>query len=163
MIKGLADHGLHMAYQLHLFVLKSYMSQLHLPCHRYKLFFVLPYCYYNLITLVPTRLTISTSSFWSRSPMRRMWAKQAVRFDLQLRRKDYLQINGFPNLVLVEQEDYPHALERKATGERVTSKVVIRQLAGRGQVWLLGRQHQLLSGRPGGRVTSQCLAIIMQG
>ena len=39
-IKGLADHGLHVTYQLHFFVLKSYMPWPHLRRHRYKLSFV---------------------------------------------------------------------------------------------------------------------------
>ena len=39
MIKESVDHGLHVTYQLHPFVLKSYMPQPHLPRHRYKLFF----------------------------------------------------------------------------------------------------------------------------
>ena len=72
MIKGPADHGLHVTYQLHPFVLKSYMLWLHLPCHRFELFFVPPYRRYDLISLVPTRLHISTSSFWNRSPTHRM-------------------------------------------------------------------------------------------
>ena len=38
-----------------------------------------------------------------------------------------------------------------------------QRLFGHGQAWLLGRQHQLLPSRPGGRVTSQYLAVIMQG
>ena len=38
-----------------------------------------------------------------------------------------------------------------------------QRLFGYGQAWLLGRWHQLLPGRPGGRVTSQCLAVTMQG
>ena len=63
MIKRPADHGLHVAYQLHPFILKSYMPWLHLPRHRYELFFVLPHCRYNLISLVLTRLHISTSFF----------------------------------------------------------------------------------------------------
>ena len=83
MIEGPADHGLHVTYQLHLFVLKSYMPRLHLPCHRYELFFVPPHRRYDLISLVPTRLHISTSSFWNRSPTRRMWA-EAVRLDRRL-------------------------------------------------------------------------------
>ena len=152
MIKGLVDHDLHVAYQLHLFILKSYMPQPHPPCHRYELFFVPPYRRYNLIALVPTRLLISTSSIWSRSSTCCMWAKQAVRFDLWLMRKDYLRINAFPNLVAVEREEYPYALQRKATGGGVINKVVKRRLARRGQAWFLGRQHQLLPGHPGGRV-----------
>ena len=44
MIEGLADHELHVTYQLHPFVLKSYMPRFHLPRHRYELFFVLPHC-----------------------------------------------------------------------------------------------------------------------
>ena len=163
MIKEPADHGLHVANDLHPFVLKSYMPQPHLPRHRYELFFIPPYHRYNLIALVPTRLPISTSFFWSRSPTYCIWAKQAVCFDPRLTREDYLQTNAFPNLVVVEREECPHALQRKATGGGATSKVVRRRLAGRGQAWLLGRQHQLLPGRPGGRVTSQCLAITMQG
>ena len=140
MIKGRADYGLHMAYQLHPFVLKSYMPQPYLPCHHYELFFVPPYCCYNLIAIIPSRLLISISSFWSRSLTRRMWVEQAVRFDFWLTRKDYLQINAFLNLVVVEQEEYPHVLQRKVIGGGVTSKVVRRRLARYGQAWLLGRQ-----------------------
>ena len=123
MIEGPADHGLHMTYQLHPFVLKSYMPRLYLSYHRYELFFVSPHRRYNLISLVPTRLSISTSSFWSRSLMCRMWAKQAICFDSWPTREDYLQINAFPNLVVIEREEYPHALQRKAT-RGATSKVV---------------------------------------
>ena len=72
MIKGPVAHGLHVTYQLHSFVLKSYMPQPHLLRHRYELFFVSPPRRYNLISLVPTRPSISTSSFWSRSPTRHM-------------------------------------------------------------------------------------------
>ena len=56
---------------------------------------------------------------------------------------------------MVEREECPHALQRKATGGRITSKVVRRRLAGRGQAWPLGRQHQLLPGLLGRRVTLQ--------
>ena len=114
--------NLHVTGQLHL-------SLLHRP--RYELFFKSSYCYYNLISLVLTRPPISTSSFWSRSSMRRMWAKQAVCFDLWLTRKDYLQINAFLDLVVMKQEECPHALQRKAT-RGVTSKVV-SETAGRTQ------------------------------
>ena len=83
MIEGPTDHGLHMTYQLHPFVLKSYMPRIHLPHHRYELFFVLPDCCYNLTSLVSTRLHINTSSFWNRSPKRRMWA-EVICFDHRL-------------------------------------------------------------------------------
>ena len=43
--------------------------------------------------------------------------------EYKLLRKDYLQINAFPDLVVVEREEYPHALQKKAT-RRATSKVV---------------------------------------
>ena len=132
------------------------MPQPHLYRPRYKLFFfILPYCCYNLISLVLARPLINISFFWSRSPIHCIWAKQAICFDPWLTRKDYLQTNAFPNLVVVEQEECPHALQRKATGGGAMSKVVRRRLAGRGQAWPLGRQHQLLPGPPGGRVTSQ--------
>ena len=75
MIKGPADHGLHMPYQLHLFVLKSYMPQSRLFYHCYKLFFVSLHRRYDLISLVPTRLHISTSFFWNKNPTHCMWAK----------------------------------------------------------------------------------------
>ena len=54
------------------------------------------------------------------------------KLEYKLSRKDYLQINAFPNLVVVEQEECPHALQRKATGRGAMSKVVRRRLAGRG-------------------------------
>ena len=156
MIKRPANHRLHVTYQLYSFVLKSYMSQPHPhhPC--YELFFFTPSHHrYNLIFLVLTWPLISTSSLWSKSSTHRIWAEQAVCFDPRLTRKNYLQTSAFPNLVVVEREKYPHALQRKATGGGATSKVVRRWLAGRGQAWPLGRQHQLLPGPPGGRVTSQ--------
>ena len=67
-------------------------------------------CCYNLISSVPTRPSISTSFFWRRNLTYGMWAKQAVWFDPWLTRKDYLQTNAFPNLVMVEQEEHPYAL-----------------------------------------------------
>ena len=112
-----------MTYQLHLFIIKSYMPQPHLSRHCYELFFVLPHYYCNLISLVPTWLSINTNSFWSRNSTYRMWAKQAVSFDSRLIREDYLQINVFSNLVLVEREEHPHSL-RKATEGGATNKVV---------------------------------------
>ena len=94
MITRPVDHGLHViqscefnhhpAYTwLAKFILKSYMPQFHLSRHRYKLFFVLPYCHYNLISLLPTWPSISTSFFWSRSLICRIWVK-TVRFDRRL-------------------------------------------------------------------------------
>ena len=44
-------------------------------------------------------------------------------------KKDYLQTNAFSNLVVVEQEEYPHALQRNATRGGAISKV-IRETAG---------------------------------
>lgn len=44
-------------------------------------------------------------------------------FNCQLTKKDYLQINGFLDLVVVEQEQNPHTLQKKAT-ERATKKVI---------------------------------------
>ena len=139
MITGPADHGLHViqsrefnyhpAYMwLANFILKSYMLRPHLLCHRYELFFILAHCRYNLISLVPTRPLINTSSFWSRSSTRHIWVNQAIRFDLWLTRKDYLQISAFPNLVVVEREEHLHAI-RKATRGGAMSKVV-RETAG---------------------------------
>ena len=49
--------------------------------------------------------------------------------DGQLTRKNYLQISGFLDLVLVEQEKVPHTLQ-KAT-KRATKKVVKKQLVER--------------------------------
>ena len=162
MIEGPVDHGLHVTYQLPLFVLKSYMPQPYLHHPRYEFFFVLLYRRYNFISPVPTWLPISTSFFWSRSPTCCMWVKQAVCFEFWLIRKNYLQINVFSNLVVVERKEYPHILQRKAIGGGATSKVVRRQLAERGQAWLLGGHHELLPSRPGGRVILQCFAVRMQ-
>ena len=41
---------------------------------------------------------------------------------------DYLQINAFPDLVVVEREENPHALQRKATGG--ATREVVRETAG---------------------------------
>ena len=49
-------------------------------------------------------------------------------FDYQFTRKDYLQINIFPDPVVVEQEGDSHALQKKAT-EGVTSEIA-REMAG---------------------------------
>ena len=50
------------------------------------------------------------------------------KLEYKLSRKDYMQINAFLNLVVVEREEYPHALQRKATG-KATSEVV-KEMAG---------------------------------
>ena len=164
MIKKLVDYGLHMTYQLHFFILKSYISQPHLYRLRYELFFsILFYYCYNLISLVPTWPPISTSFFWSRSSTWRIWVEQAVYFNPRLMRKNYLQTNAFLNLVMVEQEEYPHTLQRKVTGKRATNKVVRRRLPGCDQVWLLECQHQFLPSRFGDRVTLQCIVVTIQG
>ena len=46
-----------------------------------------------------------------------MWAKQVVCFDPRLTKKDYLQTNAFPNLVVVEQGEYSHALQKSLEEE----------------------------------------------
>ena len=43
--------------------------------------------------------------------------------EYKLSRKNYLQINVFPDLVVVKQEEYPYALQMKAIGG-ATSEVV---------------------------------------
>ena len=112
----------------HLFILKSYMPHFQLPTSLatvtstllspplYRLGYNLPY--------------ISTSSFWSRSPTRFTEPRPSSLLDGRLARKDYLQISAFMDLVVVEREGVPHALQKKATGG-ATSKVVRRRLAGR--------------------------------
>lgn len=56
---------------------------------------------------------------------------QASLLDCQLTRKDYLEINFFPDLVILEQEGNFYSLQWKATGG-ATNKVV-RETAGRTQ------------------------------
>ena len=75
------------------------------------------------------------------------------KLEYKLSEKDYLQINAFLVPVVVVWEEWPRALQRKATGG---ATVVVRErLARQSTAWLSGRQHQLLPGLPGGRVTSQ--------
>ena len=45
------------------------------------------------------------------------------KIEYKLSRKNYLQTNAFSNLVVVEQEDYLHALQKKIT-KRAMSKLV---------------------------------------
>ena len=54
---------------------------------------------------------------------KKSYASTESLLDRRLSRKDYLQINAFPDLVVVEREGNPHALQRKATGG-ATSEVV---------------------------------------
>ena len=147
-----------MTYQLHLFILKSYMPQPHLPHHRYELFFISPYCRYNLIFL--DQLSHQSALALSGAEVLRIACKPNKQFTLILGSPE--KTIAFSNLAVVKREECPHALQRKATGKRATSKVVRRRLVRRGQAWLLGRQHQLLPGRPGGRGKSQYVAITMQ-
>ena len=86
---------------------------------------------------------ISTSSFWSRSSTCLTEPRPSSLLDGRLARKDYLQISAFLDPVIVEREGVLHALWKSIGG--ATSEVVRRRLAGRGQAWLSGRQHQLLS------------------
>ena len=61
-------------------------------------------------------------------PLRLKVLRVLRKLEYKLLRKDYLQINAFPDLVVVEQEEYPHALQKKAT-RKATSEVV-REMAG---------------------------------
>ena len=54
---------------------------------------------------------ISTSSFWSRSPTCLTEPRPSSLLDGRLARKDYLQISAFLDLVVVEREGVPHALQ----------------------------------------------------
>ena len=71
MITGPVDHGLHVilsrdftSFNLHV-TYQLHISNLH---HlRYKLFFTLSHRCYNLISLILTWLSISTSFFWSKN------------------------------------------------------------------------------------------------
>ena len=92
-------------------------SSFNLYCLRYEFFFIPSHHRYNFISLISTWPSISTSSFWSRSLTHRMWAKQAMCFNPWLTRKDYLQTNAFPNLVVVDWEEYPYALQGKPLEE----------------------------------------------
>ena len=64
--------------------------------------------------------------------MRLTKPRSSSSLDGRLARKDYLQISAFLDLVVVEREEVPHALQKKATGG-ATSEVVRSRLAGRGQ------------------------------
>ena len=77
--------------------------------------------------------------------------------------KDYLQINVFPDLVVVEQEEKPHVLQKKATG-RATSKVV-RETTGWTRLGLTLRTSTSTSTGPLAAELhcSKCLAVTMQG
>ena len=43
-------------------------------------------------------------------------------------RKNYLQTNAFPNLVMVQQKEYPHSLQKKVTGGAMSE--VVKKTAG---------------------------------
>ena len=109
--------------------------QTYLLCHSYKFFFTLPHSCYNLILLEPTCLPISTSFSWNKSFMYYIWAKQAVCFNCRLTKKDYLQINAFPDLMVIKQEEYPHALLKKPLRESQV-KWWEKWLARCGLTWL---------------------------
>ena len=50
---------------------------------------------YRMLVVAPLRLEV----------LRVLW-----KLEYKLSRKNYLQINAFPDLVVVEREEYPHAL-----------------------------------------------------
>ena len=62
------------------------------------------------------------------APLRLDILRVLRKLEYKLLKKDYLQINAFPDLVVVEQKEYPHALQRKAT--RGATSEVIRKTAG---------------------------------
>ena len=99
------------------------LNQCHVKsCHR--IYVVAP-----LIQTLKIRSPMCLTEARSRLEVLRVLRK----LEYKLLRKDYLQINAFPNLVVVEQEEYPHALQRKATGRGATGKVVRKRLARRSQ------------------------------
>ena len=73
---------------------------------------------------------------------------------IQAFEKRLLADQRLSNLVVVEREGILPLYKGKPL-EEPRVKWWERRLARRGQAWLLGRQHQLLPGPPGGRVTSQ--------
>ena len=68
------------------------------------------------------------------------------KLEYKLLRKDYLQTNAFPNLMVVEQEEYPHALQRKATGGAMSK--VVRETASWTQPGLTLETSTSASTRP---------------
>ena len=72
MITGLVNHGLYVVLlcELHSWPIRD-LSTSSFNLHRlhYELFFIPSHRSYNLISLVPTWPPISTSSFWSKSPI----------------------------------------------------------------------------------------------
>ena len=80
------------------------------------------------------------------TPLRLEVLRILRKLEYKFSRKDYLQINAFPDLVVVEREEYPHTLQRKATGG-ATSEVV-RETAGWTRLGLTFRTSTLASTRP---------------
>ena len=62
------------------------------------------------------------------APLRLEVLRVLRKLEYKLSRKDYLQINAFPDLVVVKREEYPHALQRKAT--RGATSEVVRETTG---------------------------------
>ena len=56
-------------------------------------------------------------------PIRLEVLRVLLKLKYKLSKKNYLQIKAFPNLVVVEWEEYPHVLQRKDIGG-ATSEVV---------------------------------------
>ena len=68
------------------------------------------------ISLVSTRLQLSALAL-SGAEVLHVACEPNKQFAwLSAHEKDYLQINAFPDLVVVEREEYPHAPQMKATG-----------------------------------------------
>lgn len=64
----------------------------------------------------------------------------------QLTKKDYLETNTFPNLVMVEREEYSHTLQKKAIGKAI--KKVVREMVNRTQPGLTLKMSISASIRP---------------
>ena len=113
MITGLVDHGLH-------------VILLH-PAYIWLINFIFQIYTASAMNFFSHRCIIATTS----SSLYRLGHQSALAFFgvKVLRVANYLQTMAFPDLVIVEWEEYPHALQKKATRE-VTSKVV-REMAGR--------------------------------
>lgn len=128
--------------QPYLFIcLKSYIPQPQRFSHLVQ-FAIATTLFSSLHQLGYNLFMISTSSFWRRSPMCH-WAaiNQAKMLEHKLIER-LLPDQCLSNLVVVEWEEIPRTLQRKAIGKEPWL-VARRKVLWTQQVWLLERQHQL--------------------